>query len=164
MGQAERTTKLRLDLGEREQGGANHEKRTYLEETAALLNAARTFYLDFFLAHAAKLCERVQVVSKKTGEVREAVISANKLLSLSQNISPLKPTRILILIPGGTSVPVFLVCPANIAERRIKDCIGKAIAYVTTHETWKQSSKKKGKPGPPTPRNPPTLYEGTFSL
>ena len=52
MGQAERTTKLRLDLGEREQGGANHVKRTYLEETASLLNAARRFYLDFFLAHS----------------------------------------------------------------------------------------------------------------
>ncbi len=31
MGQAERTTKLELDLRERGQGGANTEKRRYLE-------------------------------------------------------------------------------------------------------------------------------------
>ena len=41
MGQATRTTKLFLDLGKPDQGGANSGKRAYLEETARLLDAAR---------------------------------------------------------------------------------------------------------------------------
>jgi hypothetical protein len=41
MGQATRTTKLPLDLSERRQGGTNTGKRTFLDETVAVLNAAR---------------------------------------------------------------------------------------------------------------------------
>ena len=85
MGRAERTTKLELDLGERDQGGANTLKQSYLEASRSILDEARAFYLAFFLAHAAKLTEKVQVISKKTGEVREAVISADKLLTWAEN-------------------------------------------------------------------------------
>jgi hypothetical protein len=84
MGQTARTTKLLLDLSEREQGGANQGKRRYLEETVALLDAARRFYLNFFLAHPDKVMERVQVISKKTGEVSEGLISAEKLLTWAE--------------------------------------------------------------------------------
>jgi hypothetical protein len=163
MGQAERTTKLRLDLGEREQGGANQQKRIYLEETAALLNAARSFYLDFFLAHAAKLSERVQMVSKKTGEVREAVISADKLLTWAENLT-VETREHPHPDPTWNFSARFPGLPWEYRRSVIKDCIGKAKAYLTAHETWKRSSKKKGKPGRPTPCNHPTLYEGTFSL
>ncbi len=84
MGQTARTTKLLLDLSTRDQGGANPGKRSYLAETVDILNAARRFYLDFFLAHPDKLRERVEVISKKTGEVREGVISADKLLTWAE--------------------------------------------------------------------------------
>jgi hypothetical protein len=57
MGQTARTTKLLLDLSDRDHGGANREKRRYLEETVKVLDAARRFYLDFFLAHPEKLRE-----------------------------------------------------------------------------------------------------------
>ena len=60
MGQTARTTKLPLDLGDRKTGGANQEKRKALEETVQILDAARRFYLAFFLAHPDKLQERVQ--------------------------------------------------------------------------------------------------------
>ncbi len=163
MGQAERTTKLRLDLGEREQGGANQEKRKYLEETASLLNAARTFYLDFFLAHSAKLSERVQVVSHKTGEVREAVISADKLLTWAEYLT-VETREHPHPDPKWNFSACFPGLPWEYRRSVIKDCIGKAKAYLTAQVTWKQSSKKKGKPGLPTPRNHPTLYEGTYSL
>jgi len=63
MGQATRTTKLLLDLGKRTQGGTNTSKRAYLEATVELLNAARAFYVAFFLAHADKLSERVSYFS-----------------------------------------------------------------------------------------------------
>src|SRR5258708_1539110 len=51
MGQSARTTKLLLDLSARDQAGMNSRKRAYLEETVKILDAARRFYLDFFLAH-----------------------------------------------------------------------------------------------------------------
>ncbi len=54
MGQSARTTKLLLDLSPREQGGTNREKRSHLEATVAILDAARQFYLDFFLARVDK--------------------------------------------------------------------------------------------------------------
>jgi len=50
-GQATRTTKLPLDLGQHTQGGANTDKRA--------------FYVDFFLAHADKLSERACYYSQK---------------------------------------------------------------------------------------------------
>ena len=84
MGQTARTTKLLLDLRARDQGGANSNKRRYLEETVTILDAARQFYLDFFLAHPEKLMERVEVVSKQTGEVREGLISSDKLLTWAE--------------------------------------------------------------------------------
>ncbi len=73
MGQTARTTKLLLDLAKREQGGTNAHKRRSLEETVTILDAARRFYLDFFLAHSEKLTERVEVISKQTGEVTKQI-------------------------------------------------------------------------------------------
>ena len=64
MGQATRTTRLFLDLGKREEGGANSGKQAYLDATAEVLNQARAFYLDFFLVHAEKLAERVSYYSQ----------------------------------------------------------------------------------------------------
>src|SRR5258707_13471724 len=84
MGQAARTTKLLLDLSTREQGGANSGKRAHLEATVQILNTARRFYLDFFLAHPDKLTERVEIISMKTGEVREGMISAQNLLTWAE--------------------------------------------------------------------------------
>src|SRR5215467_10726578 len=84
MGQTARTTKLSLDLGDRKTGGANQEKRKALEETVQILDAARRFYLAYFLAHPDKLQERVQVISKTSGEVREALISADYLLTWAE--------------------------------------------------------------------------------
>jgi IS605 OrfB family transposase len=163
MGQAERTTKLELDLGERDQGGANPLKQSYLEATRSILDEARAFYLAFFLAHPAKLTEKVQVISKKTGEVREAVISADKLLTWAEYRTvatrehPTPP-------PDWNFSARFPDLPWEYRRSVIKDCIGKAKAYLTATATWQTSGKKKGKPGVPTPRNHPTLYEGTCSL
>ena len=71
MGQATRTTKLFLDLGNRAEGGANSGKRAYLEETAKILDAARAFYVAFFLTHPDKLAERVSYFSEPLQEERE---------------------------------------------------------------------------------------------
>src|SRR5215467_14435820 len=84
MGQTARTTKLLLDLSPRDQGGTNTGKRAYLEETVTLLNAARCFYLELFLAHPGKLLEQVEVPSSQTGAVTERLISADKLLTWSE--------------------------------------------------------------------------------
>src|SRR5262245_39706508 len=79
MGQACRTTKLLLDLSGRSGGGANTGKRAYLEETVKILDAARAFYVAFFLAHPDKLSERVRYFSQKHQEERERLLSSNEL-------------------------------------------------------------------------------------
>lgn len=121
MGQTARTTKLLLNFSEREQGGANREKRQYLEATVALLDAARRFYLDFFLAHPDPL-------------------------------------------PAWNFSQAFPNFPTRYRRSVIKDCLGKVRGYLTTLQQWQVSGKKKGKPGPPTAANFPTLYAGTFAL
>ncbi len=57
MGQATRTTTLPLDLSKRPQGGTNTGKRACLQATVEVLNAARAFYVAFFLAHPDKLAD-----------------------------------------------------------------------------------------------------------
>jgi hypothetical protein len=81
MGQATRTTKLPLDLGDRKAKGANTAKRTYLQTTQTILDAARAFYVAFFLAHQAKLSERVLSFSEQHQDMRERLLSANELLT-----------------------------------------------------------------------------------
>ena len=65
MGHATRTTKLLLDLGKRDQGGANTDKHAALTATVEVLNGARAFYINFFLAHADKLAERVPYYNQR---------------------------------------------------------------------------------------------------
>ena len=163
MGQAARTTKLLLDLTERDQGGANQDKRTFLKETVALLDAARRFYLDFFLAHPEKLMERVEIISRKTGEVREGLISADKLLTWAeyQTVATDAHPNPLAAWNFSQTFPDF---PNRYRRSVIKDCLGKARGYLTTLQNWQQSGKKKGKPGIPTATNHPTLYAGTYIL
>jgi hypothetical protein len=84
MGQATRTTKLLLHLGRRDQGGANTDKRAALDATAEVLTAARAYYIDFFLAHAQKLTERVAYYSEEHLEMRERLLSAHELLTWAE--------------------------------------------------------------------------------
>src|SRR5436305_87895 len=84
MGQTIRTTKLTLDLGKHTQGGANTGERAYLEATVQVLDAARAFYLAFFLAHPEKVTERVVYFSEQHQQMRERLISANALLTWAE--------------------------------------------------------------------------------
>jgi putative transposase len=163
MGQTARTTKLLLNLSERGSGGANRDKRRYLEETVAILDAARRFYLDFFLAYPEKLMERVEVIARQTGEVSERLISADKLLTWAefQTVETDAHPGPLASWNFSKAFPDF----PNLYRRSvIKDCIGKARGYLTTLHTWQHAGKKKGKPGVPTAANHPTLYAGTYAL
>src|SRR5260370_13248017 len=130
MGQTARTTKLLLDLSTRDQGGTNPGKRSHIAETVSILNAARRFYLDFFLAHPDKLMERAEGISKKTGELREGVISADNLLTWAefQTVeTPDHPTP----LPDWNFSAAF----PHLANRYLNSCtnhvIGNARAYLT---------------------------------
>jgi putative transposase len=163
MGQATRTTKLLLDLGARTQGGANSGKRTYLEATTALLDEARAFYLDFFLAHAEKFAERVASYSEHHEEMRERAISAHELLtwaefqtiSTDEHPEPSSSWNFSKRFPG---------MPVLYRRSVIKDAIGKVKSYLANHANWRHTGKRKGRPGVPGSHNHPTLYEGTCSL
>lgn len=134
MGQVERTTKLELDLGSREQGGANSEKRGYLQATKSILDSARAFYLTFFLAHPEKLLEKVQVINQQTGEVREAPISADKLLTWAeyQTVATREHPH---PHPDWNFSACFPDCPWEYRRSVIKDCIGKARGYLSAKAT-----------------------------
>jgi len=163
MGQTTRTTKLLLDLSTRDQGGANSHKRRYLEATVALLDAARAFYLEFLLAHPDKLMERVEVISKQTGEVSERLISADKLLTWVE-FQTVATAEHPDPLPAWNFSKAFPDFPNRYRRSVIKDVIGKARGYLTTLRKWQTSGKKKGKPGIPTASNHPTLYAGTYTL
>src|SRR5712691_4913072 len=163
MGQTTRTTKLLLDFSGRSQGGANPGKREHLAATVEILNAARRFYLDFFLAHPDKLTERVEVISKKTGAVREGVISADHLLTWAE-FQTIETAEHPDPLPDWNFSKSFPDFPNRYRRSVIKDVIGKARGYLTTLLKWQRSGKKQGKPGIPTAANHPTLYAGTFTL
>jgi hypothetical protein len=163
MGQASRTTKLLLDLGKRTQGGANSEKRAALAATEEVLNEARAFYIDFFLAHAEKLTERVAYYSEEHLEIRERLISAHELLTWAESCTvetAVHPHP----WPGWNFTERFAGMPFAYRRSVIKDAIGKVRSYLSNHAKWETSGKKKGKPGLPAARDHPTLYQGCLSL
>jgi len=125
MGQATRTTKLLLDLGNRRQGGANTEKRAALDATREVLNQARAFYIDFFLAHADKLTERVTYYSEEHLEMRERLISAHELLTWAEACTVATAAH-----PhpwtGWNFTERFAGMPFAYRRSVIKDAIGKA--------------------------------------
>ena len=163
MGQAVRTTKLLLDVSERTAGGANTGKRVSLEETARLLDAARTFYIAFFLAHPDKLAERVSYYSEKHLEMRERLISSNELLTWAEALTVETPAHPHPL-PSYNFSQQFPQFPCIYRRSVIKDAIGKVRSYLSSHANWEKSGKKKGRPGLPGGTNHPTLYQGAFSL
>src|SRR5260221_6164379 len=163
MGQTTRTTKLLLDFSGRSQGGANRGNREHRAETVEVRMGVRRFYLDFFLAHPDKLTERVEVISKKTGEVREGVISADHLLTWAE-FQTIETAEHPDPLPDWNFSKAFPDFPNRYRRSVIKDVIGKARGYLTTLLKWQRSGKKQGKPGIPTASNHPTLYAGTFTL
>ncbi len=163
MGQAARTTKLLLDFSKKKAGGANAGKRAYLEETVALLNKARAFYVDFLLAHPDCFHQKVLVQNKETKEWGEQPISSNRLLTWTEAhtvATSEHPTP----DPGWNFSEQFPQMPYQYRRSVIKDSLGRVKAYLTATEKWKAKGAKKGKPGLPAPRNHPTLYEGLFTL
>jgi Putative transposase DNA-binding domain len=163
MGQATRTTKLLLDLGKRTQGGANSQKRAALDATAAVLTAARTFYIDFFLAHAEKLAERVASYSEEHLEIGERLISAHELLSWAEACTVATAAH-----PhpwtGWNFSERFGGMPFAYRRSVIKDAIGKVRSYLSKRANWEKSGKQKGKPGLPAATDHPTLYQGCLAL
>jgi putative transposase len=163
MGQATRTTKLLLDLGNRTQGGANSEKRAALAATEEVLNAARAFYIDFFIAHAQKLMERVAYYNDEHLEIRERLISAHELLTWAEACTVATAAH-----PhpwtGWNFSERFPGMPFAYRRSVIKDAIGKVRSYLSHRANWEKSGKKKGKPGWPAATDHPTLYQGCLSL
>jgi putative transposase len=163
MGQASRTTKLLLDLGKRTLGGANTEKRAALATTAEVLTAARAFYIDFFLAHAEKLSEKVTYYSQEHLERRERLISAHELLTWAETCT-VETAAHPSPWTGWNFTKAFPGMPFAYRRSVIKDAIGKVRSYQSNRANWERSGKQKGKPGLPSAGDHPTLYQGCISL
>ena len=163
MGQASRTTKVLLDLSDSREGGANTGKRAYLEETVKILDAARVFYIAFFLAHPDKLTERVRYFSEKHQEERERLISPNELLTWTESLTVATATHPRPL-PSYNFTQQFPDFPFIYRRSVIKDAIGKMRSYLSNLANWNAAGAKKGQPGTPSARNHPTLYDKAFAL
>ncbi len=163
MGQASRTTKLLFDLGNRTRGGANSEKRAALGATCEVLNQARAFYIDFFLAYADKLTERVTYYSEEHLEMRERLISAHELLTWTEACT-VETASHPHPWTGWNFSERFVGMPSAYRRSVIKDAIGKARSYLSNRANWEKSGNKKGKPGWPAATDHPTLYQGCISL
>jgi hypothetical protein len=163
MGQATRTTKLLIDLDTRKVGGANTGKRAYLQATVEVLNRAHAFYVDFFLAHADKLAERVAYYSEEYLEIRERLISAHELLSWAEACTVATAAH-----PhpwtGWNFTERFPAMPFAYRRSVIKDAIGKVRSFLSNHAHWEKSGSAKGEPGHPLATDHPTLYQGCLSL
>src|SRR6266566_92127 len=146
MGQATRTTKLALHFGKREEGGVNTGKRAYLEATADVLNQARAFYLDFFLAHAQKLAERVSYYSEKYLEMRTRAISSNELLTWAE-AHTVETREHPHPWEEWNFSKRFPQMPFVYRRAAIKDAIGKAHSYLSNLSRWEKSGKNHGRPG-----------------
>lgn len=163
MGQATRTTKLYLHLDKRDQGGANTDKQVALTATVEILNGARAFYINFLLAHAEKLAERVPYYSEKHLEMRERAISAHELLTWAETCT-VETSEHPEPLEGWNFSQCFPAMPFIYRRSVIKDAIGKVRSFLSNRAHWEKSGKKKGRPGRPGAANHPTLYEGAFSL
>jgi putative transposase len=163
MGQASRTTKLPLSFSRRSQGGANTEKRAALDATTEVLNAARAFYIDFFLAHEEKLAERVIYYSEEHLEMRERLISAHTLLSWAESCT-VETAAHPHPWSGWNFTQRFPEMPFAYRRSVIKDAIGKVRSYLSNHANWAKSGKTKGQPGWPAATDHPTLYQGCIQL
>jgi transposase len=150
-------------MGKRRQGGANTGKRAALDATVEVLNKARAFYLDFLLAHADKLSERIQYYSEQQLAIRERAISANELLSWVEACT-VETDAHPHALPGWNFSARFPQMPFAYRRSVIKDAIGKVRSYLSSLANWAKSGKQKGKPGRPGASDHPTLYQGTFSL
>ncbi len=123
----------------------------------------RAFYIDFFLAHAQKLAERIPYYSERHLEMRERPISTNELLTWAEACTVAtrehpEPWE------GWNFTECFPTMPFIYRRSVIKDAIGKVRSYLSHVVHWKQSDKNKGRPGLPGARDHPTLYQGTCSL
>jgi hypothetical protein len=163
MGQAIRTAKLPLDLGDRKEKGANGAKRAYLQTTVTILDAARAFYVAFFLAHQAKLAERVAYFSEQHQDMRDRLISANELLTWAE-FQTVETKEHPHPLPDWNFSSRFPDFPFVYRRSVIKAAIGKVRSYRSNLANWHKTGKKKGKPGIPGASNHPTLYEGACEL
>jgi putative transposase len=163
MGHARRTIKLLLDFSDRSNGGANTSKRTYLGETAKILDAARAFYINFFLAYPDKLTERVRYFSDKQQAERERLLSSHELLTWAETLTVVTREHPSPL-PSSNFSEHFPNFPSIYRRSVINDAIGKVRSYLSNLSNWQASDHKKGRPGSPGVHNQPTLYDQAFHL
>src|SRR5713226_7282549 len=154
MGQARRTTKLLLDFSARAEGGANTGKRASLEETVEILDAARAFYLAFFLAHPDKLTERVRYFSEKLQQEQERLISPHALLSWAEVLT-VETAAHPSPLPSYNFSQQFPDFPCIYRRSVIKDALGKVRSYLSNLANWRAKGSQKGQPGLPGETNHP---------
>jgi hypothetical protein len=142
MGQSTRTTKLLLDLGKSQQGGANTGKRVVLDATVVVLHQARADLASTFCWSMPTKSPNASLTTQSS--IWRCVSEPFRPMSCSTGRKP----------AGGRHPPILVPCmcgiSANASHRRrllarrsvTKDARGEARSYRSSPANWEKSDKQ----------------------
>jgi IS605 OrfB family transposase len=142
----------------------NKGKQGALLSTVLILNKALATFIDFTLAHPFFLTETKEVVDKKTCEVRKRKLKNPEILTEIEKRTLKTKAHQETEIDIKTIYPCL---PTSFRRSIINTSTGMCKSYFSNLENWKNlngKNKSKNPPAPPTPRNLPTFYKGTYSI
>jgi IS605 OrfB family transposase len=157
MAKVVKTIKLKID-------NPNKGKESALFQTVSILNKVLATYIDFTLAHRSLFSQTKEVVSKKTGEVK--IRKLNNLEILTEVEKHTFPT-IAHPKPEINVKTIYPNLPTSFRRSCINTSTGMCKSYLSSLVSFKSRSKikrSKNPPAPPTPKNLPTFYKGTYKI
>jgi len=141
----------------------NKGKEEALNQTVDILNEVLATYIDLTLANSYLLSLQKECV-KKTGVCFTRNLTSREILSEIEKISFSSPAH------PNPQLDIKALYPSLDTSLR-RSCIntstGMCKSYLANKENWKRSAKKnksKNPPSPPSPRNLPTFYKGTYEI
>jgi IS605 OrfB family transposase len=142
----------------------NKGKEEALESTVEILNGVLSTYINFTLAHNYLLTQTKEVYDARTGEVRIRKLKNQEILTEIEKISLKTKAHRETEIDIKTIYPNL---PTSFRRSCINTSTGMCRSYLSNLVSWQSRSKiKKSKnpPAPPTPKNLPTFYSGTYEI
>jgi IS605 OrfB family transposase len=154
MAKVTKTIKVKID-------NPNKGKQEALQSTLEILNRVLATFLDFTLAHTFLLTQTKEVVEKQ--------IKTRKLKN-QEILTEIEKRTLKTKAHQYTEIDIKTIYP-NLPTSFRRSCIntstGMCRSYLSNLVSWQSRSKiKKSKnpPAPPTPKNLPTFYSGTYEI
>jgi len=157
MAKAIKTIKVKIN-------NPNKGKEEALRETVNILNKVLATYIDLTLANSHLLFLQKECVSKQTGVSFTRALTSREILTEIEKISFKTKAHPNPIIDIKTDYPSL---DTSFRRSCINTSTGMCKSYLTSRENWKGRSKKnksKNPPSPPSPKNLPTFYKGTYEI